>query len=468
MPKQAFAESLKLHRRIVLKGLYGKSQNLYSLADVMWKYLAPVFGRFRFYSLAQYPDREAPTILILITDDTEIYGKGPYAIVEGVVDDFYNYSPFEGRFVVCERFERVYYDKIFDIGKPEVSKEAIQTIFFGDKFQEALMGLLMSSPMYFDRAGGDGLAVFRVLGREYPEMGEIKKILNEYYSQIHPILKLQTMQVRAQYPLPIEISYRVRIDSPVRIRKFSAEKIQGYLVKRKHRGEMSVFTNFELGCGAMDNIENFYRSGYNKILTLSDIPLLPYREELWVPEIREYSLPLAEYAIYNHIAMPKMVISEKELEGAVEKILNYTSSYLPMLREAMNYGFLADVAKIGGIWEHIARVAHSYMRCGFDKEYALGKAVELYTELLERIYESMERILRVFLAAQTDRKKMEKIVDRVLFELSVYRPAGWSYEEFQNRMELRGFEPKKIEKILRELIMQGRIYEISMNRFKVV
>jgi len=368
MLKQSFAESLRLHRRIVLKGLYGKSQNLESLADVMWKYLAPVFGRFRFYSLAYYPEREAPTILILLTEKTEICGKGPYAIVEGIVDDFYNYSPFEGRFIICERFEKVYYDKIFDMEKPEVSREAIQTIFFGDKFQESLMGLLMSSPMYFDRSGGDGLAIFRVMSKEYPEMGEIKKILKEYYSQIHPILKLQSMQVRAKYPLPIDVSYRVKIDSPVRIKKFSAEKIQGYLVKRKYRGELSAFTNFELEGGAMDNIENFYRSGYNKILTLSDMPLLPYKEELWVPEIREYSLPLAEYAIYNHIAMPKMVISENELENNVKKILDYTTSYLPELREAMNYGFLADVAKIGGIWEHIARVAPGIIEFEFIKK----------------------------------------------------------------------------------------------------
>lgn len=459
--------SLTLGKRTSLRGLCAKSNDLDDFRSLMWKYLCNKFGNYEFLIVSDPFSINKSSMLVLTNEETEIQGKGPYVIAEGIVDDFYRYSPFSGRFVICDRLERFQFEKIYEWDKPLLSSERFEALFWGDIFQEALMNFTVSSPPYMDRAGGNSLSVFTTEKKDYADISKLNNTITEYLSNIHPLLKSSYISISAHYELPIQTRGRIKINSPIAIKRLAPERASDYLLRRKGHYELSVLTSFEISDTALRNAEKFYGSQYNRLISFSELPIIPYHEELWLPEIGEYSLDIAYFVMYNHFRVPTEIIPKEFFEKAISRILKYIDDYLPLLREAMNYGMVVDVSRVGGIWEHLSRLSHSFIRVGYDVERAISKSIEIYIDLIERTYDCLEKTIKTFLSTVSEKKKIEKAVDRVLFELSIYRPEGWSYSEYEERMALRGFEPNVSEKILRELLFSGRIYEVSMNRYKV-
>ncbi len=415
------------------------------IKERLWNRLSPIFGDFKVLGLTPFPENGFPVLPVVIPEGMKV--KGRVVELQGRVYDFSLFSSLEGRFLAAEKFREKRVEEYIPLEKLGLDGARIQYLFsstFENKMSQVMLPYFISSSRYLSRVGGCAVDFVDTPSKYYSaNMGEIFGMIKN----IHPILKKEKFTVELEYGERMEVKFRV----PLGIRYSllpPRNALKFYTQRRGREWEKSAVTK------STHKME--------EIIGAADLPFIPKKEEtmLYDTEIKEYAVDLALYAFHMHLAKPEVT---EEL-GVKRKILKRIEREFPEIAEAMRSGVLMDMSDVNGFGEHLSRVLNSWRR--IDETHALERTMETYMLLFERIDDVFGIRIRRELASLGERRRIERIINRILWELSVLRPEGWSYEMLLSKLEERGLEDKA-ERIVESLRREGILIE-NRGLFKAV
>ncbi|GEM_PF-2175569 len=405
---------------------------------LLWRSLSLSYGNFTVRGITPLPESGVPVLPILFPE--WMHPRGPVVFVRGRIHDFSLYSEGQGRFVVAEEYENRRVEDYLQMEKPGIGAAHIEDILdytFFELAREAFTPYFLSSSMYLNRIGGSAITVFGVNSKHYAHSFPV---FREVISRFHNLLRKDSFKVKLIYDSEFDVVVSPRFT----IRYDRMEKDQARRFYQSRRGsvwEKSVVSESSARATTM--------------LMYSDIPYIPTLEEVRIGDLdylQEYSLDIGLYVFHRHLQKPQ--IDEGYLDKFKMKLISRIEREYPDIVEAMRLGILMDMGDVNGMGEHAARVVNAFERLGLDD--AFNRATALYIDLFSRIGDIFGTKIRRELSSLNLKKRRVWLINRVLWELNMLRPQGWTYRYFAEKMEERGFD--NIERIFNNLLNEGVIY----------
>jgi len=429
------------------KGFIVKLQNGRSIRQVLWPKIAPMIGDFEVKGITPFPENGFPIMPILVPAWIKL--QGCCGVVSGRIYDLSQFSERRGRFLLAENFERIKMEDYLLMEKSGLDERKIYNLFdsaFPETSRDVMLSFFISSGIYTNRVGGCTVTLLDSLSTYYTSnFKDVKTLMGS----IPAILNKNSTKVEVMYDEPVEI----RVSHPLKIKYAHLEPknaVKFYQFRKGREWEKSAMTESTI------KIENLIGS--------ADLPFIPYTEEMKfdVGDFKEYSVDIASFVLRKHLEAPK--INTDRLETAKEKLILKIEKEFPLLAEAMRAGIIMDIADVNGFGEHTVRLIDSWRRLGMQN--AEEKVVELYITLFERVEDVLQDRLRRELSSLDEKKRIERVINRVLWELNVLKPEGWDFFYFEKKLMDRNVE--NAEKILRELLQKGVVIEKRKNLFLAV
>ena len=420
---------------VYLEGFVVSIPNEAHLRKILWNSLSMPYGDFRIRGITPFPQDGFPVLPILFP--RWLRPCGPVARVGGKIHDLSLYSGESGRFLIVESCESIPLEKYLEYEKPGLNSKNIEDMFdatFPELSKDVFLSYFLSSPIYLGRVGGSAVTMIRANSRHYASSFSP---LYDAVNSAHSLLRKDSFKVTLRYDSEVDITvhprFKIRYD---RMSSKSAGKF--YASRRAKLWERSVVS------------EGTTKA--TSLISSADVPFIPMREEAQIGDLSyfsEYSLDLGLYVFFRHLERPE--IDEGYVEGFKARMLSRIEREFPDIVEAMRLGIVVDMADVNGMGEHAARIVNAMER------FSLGDPVEMATELYINLFDRIEDVLgqkiRRELASMKMKSRQERIINRVLWELNVLRPEGWSYEYFESKMRERGME--KIDRIFQMLLNDG-------------
>ncbi len=439
--------TLKLGEVATFEGFIVSLPNAKILKNEIWGKLSPLIGDFDIKGITPFPDKGFPVLPIIVP--YYVRSRGRVAEIEGKIYDFSIFTNIRGRFVLVESWKNRKVEEYMIKEKTGLNGSKIYRIFdssLADASRDLLLSYFLSSSMYLNRVGGCTITLLDALSKYYSsDFREIENLLRA----LPQILKKNSMKITLLYDdeMEINVSPSFRIKYGVMDRK---EAIKFYSTRKSREWEKSAITKSDI------KQENLI--GY------AELPFIAYQEETGVydKEIIDYSIDLASYVVEQHLQMPE--INEDYIERFKIRFLERMQSNFPLLSEAMRMGILIDMANVNGFGEHLGRLVNSWERLNYLNPQE--KTMDVYTLLFERIEDVMGDVIKKKLSALEEKRRIERILNRVLWELNTLKPEGWDYFYFERKANERGIE--NVEKLFNQLYREGIIIERSRGRFIAV
>jgi hypothetical protein len=445
--KKFLKNTLKIGDDANFEGFIVSLPNAGLLKNFLWKGLSPLLGNFEVKGITPFPENGFPVLPIVIPHYREI--KSRVAVVEGKIYDFSMFSDFSGRFLLVDSWERrrvedyilrertsldggkIY--RIFDSSMPEVSRDVILPYF-------------LSSAQYIRRTGGCTITLVDALSKYYSsDFGDIERMVRDLPS----IVKRDTVKLTLMYDEEIE----VKVSPSLRIKYGMMNEKQAlkfYPLRRSRDWEKSAITRGDVK--------------REKLIGSAELPFIAYQEETKIEdsEIREYALDMAIYVLEKHLEMPE--IDENYIYRFKQRFLDRIQGEFPLISEAMRMGILIDMANVNGLGEHLGRLLNAWERLNYTNPEE--KVIQVYALLFERIEDVLGDVLRKKLSALGERKRIERVLNRILWELNTLKPEGWDYFYFDKKAQERGIENP--EKFFTYLLKEGFVIEKRKGIFYAV
>ena len=407
------------------------------IREKLWKKLSPVIGDFSVWGITPFPDNDFPIFPIIIPH--WLKKRGRIARIEGKIYDFSQFSNLSGRFMIVDKFERIPEEKYLMIEKTGLDGRKIYRIFdtsFTEMSRDIFLSYFMASPKYVNRIGGCTVTFLKSLSKYY---WDDFKAVNNLVSEIHPMLKNKSFNLRLIYDE--EINININFDFKIKYQRMSDKNaLKFYSTRRGREWEKSAIT------------ESIIKK--EKLIGYSEIPYLPRKEEMnfYTEELKEYDRDIAFYVFRKHLKNEE--IDEKFVERFKERFIRKINSEFPLFSEAMRMGILMDISDVNGFGEHLARLINSWQR--LELENPEEKVLGIYLMVFERLDDLLHDKLKRKISSLGERKRIERMINRVLWELNALKPTGWSYEYFEKKMRERGIE-ERTDKIFQELLNDGYV-----------
>ena len=429
--------TLRLGDEIRLEGFLVRFPDATQFRRVLWKSLSPAYGDFEIRALTPFPQEGFPLIPVLFP--SYLKPRGIVGAVDGRVHDLSLYSGEAGRFVIADSFESMPLERYLEYEKPGIHAGHIEDIFdatFAETAKDVFLAYFLSSPIYLGRVGGSAVTLLNVNSRHYAQsFGEIYDLVNS----VHSLLRKDSFKVSLRYDSEVDVTlrpaFKIRYD---RMSPKSATKF--YATRRSRVWEKSVVS------------EGTARA--TSLISSADVPFIPVKEEARLGDpgyFREYSLDIGLYVFFRHLERPEL--SDEYVSRFKDRMISRIEREFPDIVEAMRLGIVMDMADVNGMGEHAARVVSAMER--FSLGDPVDLATDLYVNLFDRIDDVLGNRIRRELASMRMKSRRERIINRVLWELNVLRPEGWSYEYFESKMRERGIE--RVERVFRQLLDDGII-----------
>ncbi len=439
------ANSFKIGEHIEFEGFIVNTPNDKLFRELLERELFPKIGDFRIKGITPFPNNGYPVMPLVVPYWIPL--KFSFGTVEGRIYDFSEFTPLKGRFLLVERAEKKNVEKYLIGDGSALDGGKIQKLFefsFPDNTAEIMLSFFLSSGSYAGRIGGCTVTLIDAMSKYYAsDFRGIEGVLGK----ISPMLTKNSFRVTLEYDAPWNISIRSSVK--IKYSQMKSKKALNFYTTRSGREwEKSALTNTTV---KMD-----------KLIGSAELPFIPYKEESIADagELEEYSMDIASYVIQRHIKEPEIDI--ETVEKAKDKIVRKIDSEFPLLSEAMRVGVLMDIGDVNGFGEHVGRLVNAWSRLG--RGDPVDNVLRIYTTLFERIEDALQERIKKEISAVGEKKRLEKIINRVLWELNVLRPEGWDFFYFQKKMEERGIS-KTPEKIFEELLKNGLIIEKKKNLF---
>ncbi len=436
--------TLRVGEELTLTGFIVNPSFSEDFRSSLWPSLSPLLRDFKVMGITPFPQRGFPVLPLVVPYYVRV--KGRVGEVTGKVMDLSDFSHLSGRFLLVENFQGRKVEDIVTMERPGLDGGKILRMF-GDAFEgigrDTMLAYFLSSSRYLSRVGGCTVSFLEREGEDYGNPREFSSLV----SSLHPILRNRSFSLELVYEDITSASFRLNF--PVRYDLLNSRKAMEFYTRRGGREwERSAMTSTS--------------RGFEDIMALSEIPAITYRDEDEVQgeEIVEYSVDIAAYALWKHMEMPE--IDQDFVAKFKGRFLGKMENQLPLLTEAMRYGVLMDLSDVNGFGEHIGRVVNSFQRLNRGNWEEM--AMQLILKALERIEDSYQDTLRKRIASMSEKKRLESILNRVLWELNTLKPEGWDFFYFQRKLEERGVD-RNAEKILNELITSGYVRRVDKERY---
>ncbi|AGB05064.1 hypothetical protein AciM339_1199 [Aciduliprofundum sp. MAR08-339] len=427
--------TLKIGEHRSFEGFIVRVPNAQHIRDLLWRSLSPKIGDFTIKGITPFPQNGYPVMPVLIPHWVKL--NFSFGFVEGRVYDLSQFSPLHGRFLLVEDARKMQVEKYLIGDAPSLDGGKIYNVFdmaFAESTRDVMLSFFMSSGNYLTRIGGCTVSLLTPLSENYASnFKDIESIVKG----LNPILTKNSMRVELIYEEPLKVSIRSALR--IKYEKMKSSKAaKFYETRRGREWEKSAITD------ATVKMENLINS--------AELAFIPYREEVQVDdsELREYSLDIATYVLHRHVIQPEIDINA--IIPMKERIMRKIDSEFPLLSEAMKMGILMDISDVNGFGEHIGRLINSWERLGMGDP--LGKVLNIYTILFERIEDALQDRLRSEISALSEKRRFERAINRILWELNVLRPEGWDFFYFERKLEERGIF-RNAERIFEELVQKG-------------
>ncbi len=440
--------TLKIGEYATFQGFLVSISNSNKIREDLWPKLAPKIGDFKVKGITPFPERDFPIMLVIVPSWLKI--KGHLGLIEGKIYDLSLFSHRQGRFLLANNFEKVDLEKYLLMEPSGLDGKKIYNIFdssFPETSRDIMLSFFLSSGMYTHRIGGCTVTLLDALSKYYASnFRKVKRLMDNMPS----ILNKSSVKIQLQYDKPIEV--KVMHSFKIKYSKLNPKNaIKFYNQRNGREWEKSAITESTI------KIENLIGS--------SDLPFIPYSEEMSFEanELIEYSIDIASFVLKKHMESPE--IGPENIEGVKERLINKFEREFPLLSEAMKVGIIMDMADVNGFGEHTARLVDSWNRLGIVN--TANKILEIYTTLFERVEDVLQDKIRRELSSIDERRRVDRIINRVLWELNILRPSGWDFFYFEKKLNERGIE-KNAEKILQELLQKGVVIRKSRDKFLAV
>ncbi len=439
--------TLKIGEFADFEGFIVKLQNSGIIREALWTKIAPIIGDFEVKGITPFPERGFPIMPIIVPKWVRL--KGCCGIVRGKIYDLSQFSKMKGRFLLVENFEIAKIEDYLVMEKSGLDGRRIYNLFdsaFPEASRDVMLSFFISSGIYGSRIGGCTVTLLDSLSKYYTSNFKDVRIL---MSLLPSILTRNSTKVEVVYDEPMEI----RVLHPLKIKYAHLNlnnALRFYPTRRGKEWEKSAITESTI------KIENLIGS--------AEIPFIPYAEEMKfdVEDLKEYGVDILSFVVKKHLEVPE--IDANRMERAKEKLILKIEKEFPLLTEAMKVGIVMDIADVNGFGEHTVRLIDSWRRLGMQD--AEEKIMGLYDTLFERIEDVLQDRLRRELSSLDERRRIERVINRVLWELNILKPEGWNFFYFEKKLGERGVE--NAEKILKELLQKGVVIEKRKNLFLAV
>ncbi|MCD6370313.1 MAG: hypothetical protein J7L63_02290 [Thermoplasmata archaeon] len=426
--------TLKIGEDITLQGFLVKFPHENEIKRSVWNSLSPIIRNFRVAGITPFPHDGFPLLPAVIP--YWIREKGGVVEVEGKIYDLSQFSSLSGRFILAEKLKRIAIHRYLLSEKPGLDGRKIYNMMelsFPEKMKYVMLPYFTSTSQYFSRLGGCTVTFLDSMSKYYASnFSPIQKLLRE----INPILRKERVKVRLLYENDVEI--HIPVNFKIKYQEMKDKKALSFYSNRKGREwEKNAITQSVIKM--------------EKIIGLSDIPFIPTEEEMQVygEELKEYAFDIAIFALQRHLEKPAIMEDALRVK---EKFIRWIDREFPLISEAMKMGVIMDMADVNGFGEHLARLINSWDRIQVrNSEYGV---YSLYDIVFERIEDVLRDKLKREIASISEKRRLKRIINRVLWELNTLRPEGWSYDYFEKKMIERGVEDR-ITKIFDSLLKEG-------------
>lgn len=408
------------------------------IREKLWEKLSPIIGDFSVWGITPFLDNNFPLLPVIVP--YWLKKRGKIVRVEGRIYDFSRFSNLSGRFLLADKIERMDMEKYLTMEKIGLNGRKIYNIFdssFPERSRDVMLSYFMASSKYINRIGGCTVTFLKSLSRYY---WDDFRAVDDLITKLHPMLKNRSFNLRLIYDKEIDIN--INLDFKIRYQKMNDRNALKFYPARKGREwEKSAMT------------ESVIKR--EKLIGYSEIPYLPRKEEMdfYLDDLREYDRDIGFYVFRKHLENED--IDERFVEKFKERFIRKIEVEFPLFSEAMRMGILMDMSDVNGFGEHIARLINSWQRLGLENPE--GKVLEIYLTVFERLDDLLHDKLKREISSLGEKKRIERMINRVLWELNTLRPNGWSYEYFEKKMMERGTE-KRIDRLFQRLLEEGYIF----------
>ncbi len=447
-----------------------------------------------------------PVLLPRSIIHAEQWPQAQFATLVGEVSDWRTYNRHDsGRFLIATELHLVGYENVFCTIDPAIDLSDFESMFrdrfiFGSQtLVNATLAYLFSSPIYEGRAGGNTLSpIGYSLGEYQCDLATVRKIFTEVHEVIPPWLQKRTRRASFDYGDPFAVTLRygpppllyrphtalpravewiTRRPSPPAHTAPSAER--NITVQPFHLTKSVIFPPRTAKTG------QFARSNRAQALSFSDLPLLLADGDLALEatetDILQYRSDIGQLLFRAKLSLDRTVLPIEMRERGSEVVLGWIEEDWPTLYELMLRDQLFPVGLIGGLGEHITRVAHAMSRAtGTPPQDMMVKSEALIYELLTRFRENLEGFTRETLGALEERERIEGervrrqeqiACESVLLKLD-HRERyhdGWPYHAFETALKHRlATGGARVRRIFNWLRRHGHVKEVTPGLYRTV
>ena len=436
---QFLKSTLKIGEQASFKGYFLSFPLEPRFRKLLWPKLSPQIGNFKVKMITPFPENGFPVLPVVVPQWLNYRIK--LAEVSGYIYDLSLFTSEHGRFLLANEINKLKFDEYMSIEKSGLTPATLQQIFdftFPEMAKDVMLTYFLSSPKYIQRSGGNTVSFLRTNSKHYSS--NFTPIF-ETIDQVSNIIKKESFTVSFRY------------DDDIRASVKPSFKLRYSILNPKKAGifyKSRVAKTWELSAMTPANLK------MTDLIKYSELPYLPTKEEMQINDlnlIAEYSADIGFYALQKHIEEPEIEL--EEMIRFKSKIIRSIEKEFPDMIEAMKFGIIMDIGDVNGFGEHMARIMNSWKRANEDP---VNSTINLYIRTFERVDDVLGTKIRRELASEDLKKKREKIINRVLWELNVLKPTGWDYEYFEMKMRERGIEDN-LDKLISSLLRDGIIIE---------
>lgn len=498
--KKLSALRVKENADVVLRGfLHAPSRRVTYIFNQLSNMLRQEHGDYELVILSSSPlsfDISIP----LVVPKSQVYSgefnKASFVKCNAKIENLNKYnSEYNARFLVSKELTMLTFDELFSITEPDIKIGDIKEMFASrlnapEAIYESIVYWLFSSPLYEGRSGGNAFSP--VLSSDFLESDiQMLECLNKdlielslpYFSDRRVakagLSYLEDEIVKLQFFRSKELFYKLNVDLSA-----STE----FLLKRGMIGglraaELNISTEpLDLRVTEKKPIESFITNPIipAKVLNSTDIPLLLAKDELNIDdaesEIFDYSLDINHFVYLSRLRIQRVQLSPVERMDATLSLIKLVRREWEELSELLEYGIIFDGSVIGGLGEHLTRIAHAVLRSTEKNsiEGSIEYTKRFYSKMLSRLRDVIpaERLLMQLEEAKYQKYKersyrLRDAINTILFELHAIHPQGWTYKDFEGMVKKRtDLTLAKVRELFKKLIEEREIVEISQGLYQ--
>jgi hypothetical protein len=430
-------------------------------------------GQYSLYILSSSPIDTNFAIPIIIPNRVVGKKKLSGAHFAAVSGDIKNVSGFDSidqaaYFIEGNEVNLLGFDELFNLDKPildirdflEMFKERFNSTTL---FTNSIVTWFMSSPVYEGRAGGNALSPISPVDSQYKcdqaqldmFQNELLKIPMPYFTKSKGIKSVfnynEPIKTSISFFKSPEMNYQYEKDL-----KKANEFLTQRVPKKNHRdSELNLSTtSIELSTLKKRPFESFIKQPVinAEVLTNTDLPLIFTTEDFVIDdkdsELYDYSMELMQLVYHSKLRIPNSPFEPIDTFEVVKHLMDEIRGTFFELHELMVYNIVFKTGPIGGLGEHLTRIANSLLRAEpkISEQTALDKSEELFIEMINRLIDEFNRPIRdlyyEFEDARAERDQIKSyqlrnIVNSVMFELNNTYRDGWAYEVFESEITKR-------------------------------